>query len=78
MFRQFGEAKTSKRIFPIGSWTSVDEEAWCFIFGKTSSVVIEIIYARCELLGSGPPGGVRSGKIILKGLLEPLKSLSAK
>ena len=43
---------------------------------KDEKVAIEIFQAEYDRLGPGPTGEVRSGKIILKGMIEPLKSLS--
>ena len=43
---------------------------------KDEKAAIEIFQAECDRLGPDPTGEVRSGKIILKGMIEPLKSLS--
>lgn len=60
---------------PSWSWASVTGKV-CYNYDeKIDKIAMEILQAECDVLGSDPTGEIRSGKIVLKGMMEPLKGL---
>jgi len=60
---------------PSWSWASLTGKV-CYNYDeKIDKIAMEILQAECDVLGSDPTGEIRSGKIVLKGMMEPLKGL---
>lgn len=70
------ETEVVNTDLPSWSWASMNEAVEYYNVHESEKIAIEILQAECEWLGPDPTEEVRSDKIILKGMIEPLKSLS--
>lgn len=70
-----GETQVINFSLPSWSWASVNGKVG-YNNHKSDRIAIEILHAECDVLGPDPTGEIRSGKITLKGMIEPVQSLS--